>query len=328
MDQIRHTYLHYEVEPLVYARAAAMERLLPLLKAVQEAPLDFTYRSDIVALLTECLIKAVEVQTMDVGLAKPKRPTAVKQRAEIEQYDADMIVYDRQADVVRRKAIDLAMRQGWILVDYFYDKLGQMEKDSISLKEDIGEMVYGMDVDRVRHAAQQIAFLPEGTHDVIRRSPKQLTGLQLAEMKMLKGDLDGAASLAKTALADPNGDHAQAHYVMARIDLMQSQPGAAIGDFEETLKTSKDPRTLAWSHIYLGRLYDVVPDREKAIVEYKAALTVRDSQPDTKAAAEKGLKEPFVGLKTNHAAPDESDDAPLDPSGKAEKEAYRPPPPK
>jgi tetratricopeptide (TPR) repeat protein len=328
MDQIRHTYLHYEVEPLVYARAAAMERLLPLLKAVQEAPLDFTYRSDIVALLTECLIKAVEIQTMDVGLAKPKRPTAVKQRAEIEQYDADMLVYDRQADVVRRKAIDLAMRQGWILVDYFYGKLGQMEKDSISLKEDIGEMVYGMDVDRERHSSQQITFLPEGTHEIVRRSPKQLTGLQLAEMKMLKGDLDGAASLAKTALADPNGDHAHAHYVMARIDLMQSQPGAAIGDFEETLKTSKDPRTLAWSHIYLGRLYDVVPDRDKAIVEYKAALTVRDSQPDTKAAAEKGLKEPFVGPKTNHAAPDESDDAPLDPSGKAEKEAYRPPPPK
>jgi hypothetical protein len=328
MDQIRHTYLHYEVEPLVYARASAMERLLPLLKAVQDAPLDFTYRSDIVALLTECLIKAVEIQTMDVGLVKPKRPDAVKQRAELEQYNADMLVYDRQAEVMRKRAIDLAMRQGWVLVDYFYGKLGQMEKDSISLKEDIGEMVYGMDVDRERHSVQQIAFLPEGTHDVVRRAPRQLTGLQLAEMKMLKGDLDGAASLAKTALADPNGDHAQAHYVLARIDLMQSQPGAAIGDFEETLKSSKDPRTLAWSHIYLGRLYDVVPDREKAIVEYKAALTVRDSQPDTKAAAEKGLKEPFSSPKTNHSTSDESDDAPLDPSGKAEKDAYRPPSPK
>ena len=32
LDQIRHTYLHYEVEPMVYARASAMERLLPLLK--------------------------------------------------------------------------------------------------------------------------------------------------------------------------------------------------------------------------------------------------------------------------------------------------------
>jgi len=41
MDQIRHTYLHYLIEPLVYARASAMDRLLPLLKPVQDAPLEF-----------------------------------------------------------------------------------------------------------------------------------------------------------------------------------------------------------------------------------------------------------------------------------------------
>jgi hypothetical protein len=323
MDQIRHTYLHYEVEPLVYARAAAMDRLLPLLKPVQDAPLDFTYKSDIVALLTECLIKAIEARTMDVGIAKPKRPDAVKQRADIEQYEAQMTAYDRQAEIVRRKAVDLEMHQGWVLVDYFYDKLGQMEKDSISLKEDIGEMVYGMDVERERHKDQQIVFLPEGTHDVVRRAPKQISGLALAETKLLKGDLGGASALAKSALDDPKGDHAQAHYVMARINLMQREPDAAIEDFEQTLQLSKDPRTLAWSHIYLGRLYDVVPDRQKALAEYQAALTVRDSQPDTKAAAEKGLKEPFARPNAPAAKPDEE---PLDPSGKAEKQAYRPTP--
>ena len=322
MDQIRHTYLHYEVEPLVYARAAAMDRLLPLLKPVQDAPLDFTYKSDIVALLTECLIKAIEARTMDVGIAKPKRPDAVKQRADIDQYEAEMTAYDRQAEAVRRKTVDLEMHQGWVLVDYFYDKLGQMEKESISLKENIGEMVYGMDVERERHHDEQIVFLPEGTHDVVRRAPKQISGLDLAEMKLLKGDLDGAGALAKSALGDPKGDHAQAHYVMARVNLMQRDPDAAIEDFEQTLQLSKDPRTLAWSHIYLGRLYDVVPDRQKALAEYQAALTVRDSLPDTKAAAEKGLKQPFTNPNGPAAKPQEE---PLDPSGKAEKQAYRPP---
>ncbi|MGH9595562.1 MAG: hypothetical protein ACRD3K_02075, partial [Edaphobacter sp.] len=66
---------------------------------------------------------------------------------------------------------------------------------------------------------------------------------------------------------------------------------------------------------------------EKAVAEYKAALTVRDAQPDTKAAAEQGIKQAFVAPKVAHAAPDASDDAPLDPSGKAEKDAYRPPHP-
>jgi tetratricopeptide (TPR) repeat protein len=325
MDEIRHTYLHYEIEPLVYAKASAMDRLQPLLKAVQDAPLDFVYKSDVAAFLTECLIKAVEIQTMDVGLVKPKRPEQVKQRYDLERYDAEMADYDRQAEAVRRKSVGLAVRQGWVLVDYFYGKVGQMARDGVSLREDIGEMVYGMDVDREKHSAEQVVFLPEGTHDFVRRAPKQLSGLDLAEMKLMKGDLDGAASLAQTALADPRADHAKAHYVVARVNLMQRQPEEALVNFEATLKTSKDPRTLAWSHIYLGRLYDVQSEREKALEEYRAALTVRDSRPDTKAAAEQGIKQPFAAPKKEHSEPD--DDAPLDPSGKAEKDAYRPPTP-
>jgi tetratricopeptide (TPR) repeat protein len=329
MNDIRHIYLHYEVEPLVYARAQAMDRLLPLLKPVQTAPLEFTYKSDIVALITECLIKAIEAHTMDVGLLKPKPTPGARERADLERYDAEMTVYNRQAEVVRRQAVDLDMRQGWTMVEYFYEKLTQMERDNISLKEDIGEMVYGMDVDRERHHEQQIVFLPEGSRDVLRRAPQQLTGLELAELKIFKGDLTGASALANSALADPHGDHARAHYVLARVNLMQRQPGAAIGDFQATLDSSKDPRMLAWSHIYLGRLYDVNAERQKALTEYQAALTVRDAQPDTKAAAEKGLKEPFVAPPAEHQSPAQADDdAPLDPSGKAEKDAYRPPPPK
>jgi hypothetical protein len=328
MDDIRHTYLHYEIEPLVYARAQAMERLQPLLKAVQDAPIEYTYKTEIVPLLTECLIKAIETHTMDVGISKPQKPgPGVKTRADLERYDADMSAYEHQAEAVRRKAVDLAMRQGWVLVDYFYGQIATMERDGISLKENMGQMVYGMDVDRERHKDQQIAFLPEGSHDVLRRATTQLTGLQLAEMKIYKGDLAGASEIANKVLADPNGDHAQAHYVLARVNLMERQPSAAIGDFQEVLDTSKNPRTLAWSHIYLGRLYDVMPDREKAVAEYQAALTVRDAQPDTKAAAEQGIKQPFIAPKAEHQTPEESDDAPLDPSGKAEKDAYRPPPP-
>jgi hypothetical protein len=328
MDDIRHIYLHYEIEPLVYARAQAMERLQPLLKAVQNAPLEYTYKTEIVPLLTECLIKAIETHTMDVGIAKPQRPgPQVKERVDLERYDAEMSAYDHEAESVRRKAVDLAMRQGWVLVDYFYAQIGTMEKEGISLKDNMGQMVYGMDVDRERHKDQQIAFLPEGSHDVLRRATTQLSGLQLAELKIFKGDLAGASEIANKVLADPAGDHAQAHYVLARVNLMQRQPGAAIGDFQEVLDTSKNPRTLAWSHIYLGRLYDIMPqpERQKAIAEYQAALTVRDAQPDTKAAAEQGIKQPFVAPKVEHQTPAESDDAPLDPSGKAEKDAYRPP---
>jgi len=327
-DDIRHIYLHYEIEPLVYAKAQAMERLQPLLRNVQDAPLEYIYKTEIVPLLTECLIKSIEIHTMDVGLPKPQKPTEVKLRADLERYDAEMTDYEHQAENVRRNAINLAMRQGWVLTDYFYGEIGSMERAGVSLREDIGPMVYGMDVDHERNKDKQIVFLPTGSRDVLRRPASQPTGLQLAEVKMLKGDLPGAADIANKILADPNGDHSGAHYVLARVNLMQRQPGAAVNDFQEVLDTSKDPRTLAWSHIYLGRLYDIQPepDRQKAIAEYQAALTVRDAQPDTKAAAEAGLKQPFVPPKAPNQ-PADDDNEPFDPSGKAQKDAYRPPTP-
>jgi tetratricopeptide (TPR) repeat protein len=353
MDLIRHTYLHFTVEPLVYARSAAMDRLLPLLKPVQRAPLEFTYKSDITALLTECLIKAVEAQTMDVGIPKPTKPDTMRDRSEVERYEDAMSVYDRQAEVVRRKAVDLSMRQGWVLVDYFYNQLGAMEKEGVSLKDNIGPMVYGMDVDRERHHDDQIAFLPEGSggdlafSDSVRRTPRPLTGLNLAEMKLMKGDLDGASEIAEAALKT-NPANADAHYVLGRIDLMAGDPDEAFDHLTQTVKLSHDPRTIAWAHIYLGRMYDiardphnpdaVLPQRDKAIVEYRAALANRDSQTDTKDTAEKGIKQPFTLPKRAAAPSDEQGDSKsvdstaggskdLDPTGKAEKESYRPTPP-
>ncbi len=328
MEQIRHTYLHYEIEPMVYARAAAMDRLLPLLRPVQEAPLDFIYKSDIVALLTECLIKAVEARTMETGLLKPARPANARLRVDVEKFEAEMNAYSRQAEAVRRRSVDLSLRQGWVLTDYFYGQLIQMEHDNVSLKDNIGPMIYGMDVDRQRRAAQQIAFLPEAAPDVVRRIQPAATGLRLAEMKMTQGDAAGAEEIAQKALQDPKGDHAQAHYILARINLLERQPDDAVTNFRAALDSSKDPRTLAWSHIYLGRLYDVQSNRKRAVAEYQAALTTRDSEPDTKAAADQGLNQPFALPKREAVVPSTSDDdAPLDPSGKAEKDAYKPPVP-
>jgi tetratricopeptide (TPR) repeat protein len=342
MDLIRHTYLHFTVEPLVYAHASTMERLVPLLKPVQMAPLEFVYKSDIAALLTECLIKAIEVQMMDVGIKKPVKPDSLRDRSEFEHYESQMAVYDRQAEAVRRKAVDLNMRQGWVLVEYFYNQLGVAAKDGVSLKDNIGPMVFGMDVDRERHHDEQIAFLPEGSggdiavREAVTHTPPPMTGLELAEMKLMKGDINGAGELADAALkADPK--NAEAHYVLGRIELMSGHPDEALDHLTKTVNLSHDPRTIAWAHIYLGRMYDIardpdnpeaiLPQRDKAIAEYKAALANRDSRPDTKEAAEKGIKQPFALPKRTAASSDEqghADSAPLDPTGKAEKESYRP----
>ena len=327
LEQIRHTYLHYLVEPMIYSRASSLDQLLPLLKAVQDAPIEYSYKSDVVALLTECLIKAIEARTMETGLTRPTRPTAVHQRADLEKYDAAMSLYERQNEAARRSAADLATRHGWVLTNYFYNQLVSEEHSGVSLKDNVGQMVYGMDVERQRHAAQQISFIPDPSQELVRRVAPRPTGLRLAEMKMMQGDSEAARTIADTAIADPAGDHSQANYILARIDLLQGKPEDARTHFQAALSGARDPHTVAWSHIYLGRLYDVLPNRKQAVQEYQAALAANDPQPDTRAAANNGLRAPFALPKAAPVAakPAPEDDSDLDPSGKAEKDAYQPP---
>ncbi len=326
LEQIRHLYLHFEIEPLVYGRAQSMQRLTPLLKPVADAPLEFTYKSDVVSLVDECLIKAIEARTMDVGFAAPVKPANSRDREAEEHYTIELNAYLRSAEAVRRKQADLDMRQGWVLTDYFYGQLQSFERSPASLKDSMGEMVYGMDVERVRHQEEQIDFLPVGSGEFVSRVRAMPTGMALAEKKMMEGDLDGAEALADQMLAAPDAvkdrqNQAEALYVKARVSLLEGDPESSFDQFQQVLAASNSPRTSAWAHIYLGRLYDIkMPaQRRQAVAEYKAALQVPGIQPDAAAAAENGLRKAFTVPKVVHEV-----EEPLDPSGKAEKDAYVP----
>ncbi len=65
MDQIRHTYLHYLLDPMAMKYPTAMKRLEPLLPMVKTAPMDESFKSDVSLLVTECFIRAIEVRTTD-----------------------------------------------------------------------------------------------------------------------------------------------------------------------------------------------------------------------------------------------------------------------
>ena len=154
MTDVRHTYLHYMIEPLLYARANAMDRTQPILKEMRDAPLEFRYRSDTVPLTIECLIKAIEARTMDTGVPEYKIPAGVDRS----RYAADMSTRGRFTS--RRwtrsawPTVNHDMTQGFVLTQYFYEQLIQFEQDPASLKDTIGEMVYSMDVDQQVHRAR------------------------------------------------------------------------------------------------------------------------------------------------------------------------------
>ena len=50
---------------------------------------------------------------------------------------------------------------------------------------------------------------------------------------------------------------------------------------------------MAWSHIYLGRIYDMEQRRELAVQHYQQALETLDTKAATRRAAERGLQAPF-----------------------------------
>ena len=128
MSDVRHTYLHYIIEPLLYTRANAIDRTQPILEEIREAPLEFRFRSDTVALTVECLIKAIEARTMDTGIPVYKIPAGVD-RSQLPRYE-----HERQVDLDKVEAARVAtvhhdMTQGFVLTQYFYEQLLQFEKD-------------------------------------------------------------------------------------------------------------------------------------------------------------------------------------------------------
>ena len=340
MTNVRHTYLHYVIEPLLYVRANAIDRTQPILKEIRDAPLEFRFRSDTVPLTIECLIKAIEARTMDTGVPVYAIPAGVD-RSSMPRYEHERQIYQQKVDAIKWVTVRHDMTQGFVLTQYFYEQMIQFEKDPASLKDTIGEMVYSMDVDQQVHRARDLDFDKEGDSEVLSRSqPHKLTGLDLAEARLASGDVATASAMARQALAtradspdasnslEAIADDARANFILARAAIVTGHPDQAVDDFQKTLAASKNPRLISWSHIYLGRMLDLDCKRDEALAEYQEALKTRDGQQDTRLAAERGVKTAYA-VKGHNCDEDAGDDAPPPATGPApDKSQTRPQPDK
>jgi hypothetical protein len=321
MSDVRHTYLHYMIEPLLYLKTNALSRTQPILKEVRDAPMEFRYRSDTVALTVECLIKAIEARIMDTGIPVYKIPANVD-RSDLPRYERERQAYQQKVEAVRIATMRHDMTQGFVLTQYFYEQMLQFEKDPVSLKDTMGEMVYSMDVEQQIHRARNLDFDKEADGDVLTRSkPRKLSGLDLAEARLAAGDVATASAMARQALST-NSDSsnssdssdslaavavsARAEFILARVAILTGHPDQAIEGFQRTLATSKDMRLLAWSHIYLGRMLDLDCKRDEALTEYKEAMKTRDGQLDTRLSAERGIKTAYA--VKGHSCEEDADD--------------------
>jgi tetratricopeptide (TPR) repeat protein len=267
MEEIRHTYLHYLLDPLALKRPAAMERLKPLLESVRTAPIEDSFKNDISLLLTECLIRAIEARNVGSG---------------------------KEMEARREKAVDDSMTQGFVLTRYFYDALAKFEKDPVGFRDAYSDILAGIDVKSEAKRAANIEFAGNSSPDVLyipSSSPTQL--LVSAENRLSAGDPAGAQRLAQQALDEQREDPGRALFILAQVATMNRDMQGAQEYFQRALGVAKEPMVVAWSHIYLGRISDLKEDREAAVAHYQAALQAGSSLPAAKAAAERGLQQPY-----------------------------------
>jgi hypothetical protein len=100
-----------------------------------------------------------------------------------------------------------------------------------------------------------------------------LRGQQL----VAQGDLTGALVEYQKAL-DANKTSSLAAYRIGEIFFQQRNYQSAANSFRDALRGDQDPRwTEVWSHIELGRIFDVTGQRERAVQEYRNAIQTNDN---------------------------------------------------
>lgn len=102
-----------------------------------------------------------------------------------------------------------------------------------------------------------------------------------------QGDLAGALSEFNKAL-DQNKNSSLAHYRVAEIFFLQRNYQSSANSYRSSINGDGDPRwTEVWSHIQLGKIFDITGQRERAINEYRQAIQTND---DTFGALEEARK--------------------------------------
>jgi tetratricopeptide (TPR) repeat protein len=267
MDEIRHAYLHYLLDPLAEKHFTAIKLLEPLLQSVKRAPLEESFRTDISLLVNECLIRAIEIRT-----------NGTKQTAE----------------AMRVQAVDDAVKQGYILTRYFYNAMVKFEKDQPGFRTAYLDIIEGIDVKAEQKAASEVQFADVTSPELVRLSrleDRRILGT--AEKRLAAGDAKGAQELAQQALDKKVGDQGRALFIIAKVAVANKNREAALEGFQKAIQATKDPQVLGWSHVYSGRILDMKEDREGALTEYRAALTTSAELPEVKAAAEQGLQQAY-----------------------------------
>ena len=270
IPEIRHQYLHFLLDPLAVKYPQEIQKAASLKAIARKAPMLYSdFKEDFSLLVTECLIRAVELR-MD------KVPEA----------EANKQVQDMTAS-------------GLILVPYFYEALADYQKQPASMTVYYQQMIAGINPLHEESRLLNVKFTQPPKQAA---APPELVGpsqiLDEGDNDIYDGKYDDAKTVFEQVLQkDPQNERAL--FGLAVVASNSRKPDIARKYFEQTLDVAHNLRLVTWSHIYLGRIDDIEGNRTQALAQYRAASLTAAAYPEAARAVQIGLQFPF-GSQPNH----------------------------
>ena len=115
-----------------------------------------------------------------------------------------------------------------------------------------------------------------------------------------QGDLTGALVEYQKAL-DANKTSSLASYRIGEMFFTQHNYQSAANSFRDSLRGDGDPKwTEVWSHVELGRIFDLTGQRERAVNEYRLAVQSNDNTQGAVNEARNLMTHPYTKAQTDN----------------------------
>jgi aminopeptidase N len=131
---------------------------------------------------------------------------------------------------------------------------------------------------------------------VLKASPDLRVRISILKGQQLvaQNDLLGAINEYKKAL-EANSQSSLASYRIGEVLFTQCNYQASVNAFRDALRGDDEPPwTEVWSHIAVGKIFDVTGQRDRAVAEYRLAVQTNDNTQGAVNEARQYLQKPFA----------------------------------
>jgi len=140
---------------------------------------------------------------------------------------------------------------------------------------------------------RKIAIDPENW--VLKSTPDLQVRISILKGQQLvaQGDTTGALAEYQKAL-EANPQSSLASYRIGELLFTQRNYQASVNSYRDALRGDGEPRwTEVWSHIALGKIFDITGQRDRAVNEYRLAVQTNDNTQGAVNEARQWLQKPY-----------------------------------